>query len=166
MPNTLEGQICKIADTIAYINHDVGDALRAGLITVNDLPRSATVALGDSHSARINTLVSDVIEHSWAATGFWGETTPTISLSHDILEAMNTLRDFLFERVYDVRETREETERAREVVRSLYRHFVENPKELPEEFLRLGGGVERAVVDYIAGMTDQYALRVAAGEVC
>ncbi|PIU57060.1 MAG: deoxyguanosinetriphosphate triphosphohydrolase, partial [Chloroflexi bacterium CG07_land_8_20_14_0_80_51_10] len=166
MPNTLEGQICKIADTIAYINHDVGDALRAGLITVNDLPRSATVALGDSHSARINTLVSDVIEHSWAATGLEeGKTTPTISLSHDILEAMNTLRDFLFERVYDVRETREETERAREVVRSLYRHFVENPKGLPEEFLRLGGGVERAVMDYIAGMTDQFALRTA-GEVC
>jgi dGTPase len=162
-PHTLEGQICKIADTIAYINHDIGDALRAGLITIDDLPRSAIVVLGDSHSARINTLVSDVIEHSWAATGLEdGKTMPTISLSPNILEAMNTLRDFLFERVYDVRAMREETERAREVVRALYRHFTENPNGLPEEFVRIGDGVERAVVDYIAGMTDQYALHMAA----
>ncbi|MFW0859894.1 MAG: deoxyguanosinetriphosphate triphosphohydrolase [Dehalococcoidia bacterium] len=179
-PLSCEGQICKIADTIAYINHDIGDALRAGLITADDLPRSAIAVLGDSHSARINTLVGDVVEHSWAATGLPESRVesresrvphpsrtpersvsregraPMISLSPAVLAAMNTLRDFLFERVYEVRAMKEETERAREVVRSLYYYFIRNPRELPQEFKR--HGVERGVVDYIAGMTDQFAL--------
>jgi dGTPase len=162
--NTFEGQICKIADSIAYVNHDIGDALRAGFITVDDLPRSAVSVLGDAHSKRINTLVSDIIESSWAVTGSEkSEGAPVICLSPNILEAINILRNFLFEQVYDANAMREETERAREVVRSLYRHFVRNPGQLPAELLNLGSGLEQAVVDYIAGMTDQYALRVAEG---
>lgn len=161
-PETLEGQICKLADTIAYINHDLDDSLRAGLITVEDLPDSTVSVLGPSHRARINTLVNDVINCSWATTGLESrEEMPVISLSPEILEAMNTLRDFLFERVYNIRSMREETERAREVIRYLYYHYTRKPDELPEEFLKIGEGVERAVVDYIAGMTDQYTLRMA-----
>ncbi|MCD5413180.1 MAG: deoxyguanosinetriphosphate triphosphohydrolase [Dehalococcoidia bacterium] len=168
-PSTLEGQVCKIADTIAYINHDIADALRAGLITADDLPQSAIAVLGDSHSARINTLVSDVVEHSWAATGLnsllvrEGNYQPMIALSPAVLEAMNALRDFLFERVYEVRAMKEESERARGVVRSLYYYFLQNPHELPEEFIGPGQGVERGVVDYIAGMTDLFALSKSKG---
>ncbi|MFA4836434.1 MAG: deoxyguanosinetriphosphate triphosphohydrolase [Dehalococcoidia bacterium] len=160
---TLEGQICKLADGIAYVNHDIGDALRANFITIDDLPGSAISVLGDSHSKRINTLVSDVIEHSWAATGLQNkENAPVISLGPRVLDAMNILRDFLFERVYDASAMNEESERARDVVRSLYRYFVRNPSKIPAELVNLGAGVERAAVDHIAGMTDQYALKTAA----
>ncbi len=160
--STLEGQICKLADTIAYINHDIGDAIRAGVITVEDLPVMAIRGLGESHRERINTLVTDVIKTSWAATGFEDQQTqPVISLSSEVLKPMNILRDFLFERVYNIRSMREETERAREVVRGLYHYYVQNPNRLPEEFPKTEGKIERAVVDYIAGMTDQYALRLA-----
>ncbi|MDD5093024.1 MAG: deoxyguanosinetriphosphate triphosphohydrolase, partial [Dehalococcoidia bacterium] len=112
-PATFEGQICKIADSIAYINHDIDDALRAGLITLDDLPRLVTSTLGDSHSKRINTLVSDVVDYSWAVTGLVEEESPpAILLSPAILEAMNTLREFLFERVYDADAMTDEAERA------------------------------------------------------
>ncbi len=164
-PDTLEGQVCKISDTIAYINHDIGDAIRAGMITTADLPRSIVNVLGKTHSERVNTLVSDVIEHSWAAVGVRGEgETPMISLSSEVLAAMNELRDFLFERVYDASAMEAESERAREVVRGLYKHFTENPGDIPEEFARIGNEAGRIAVDYIAGMTDLYAMRVA-GEI-
>ncbi len=161
-PSTLEGQICKIADTIAYINHDIGDALRAGLINFADLPSSAIEILGRTHSERINTLVSDIINYSWAATGLEGkDKPPLISLSPKILEATNILRDFLFTRVYEVQANQQEARRAREIVQRLYEYFNKHPHKLPEEFRRCEEGIERAVVDYIAGMTDQYAIRVA-----
>jgi len=162
-PQTFEGQICRIADSIAYINHDIGDALRADLITTGDLPTSAISVLGDSHSKRINTLVTAIIESSWAVSGFVKQTEkPEIFLDANILEAMNTLRNFLFERVYDAPDMRSENEQARNVIHRLYSHFTGHPNELPGEFLNLSDSVERAVVDYIAGMTDQYALSIAA----
>lgn len=157
--DTLEGQVCKIADIIAYINHDIGDAVRAGIISEEDLPKP-TALLGRSHSERINTLVSGVINFSWAATGAGGE-TPRIGMSPEILEASNILRHFLFEKVYNI--ARDEAERAREVVRLLYQHFIEHDEELPKEYKLRDESVERRVVDYIAGMTDNYALRMAEG---
>ncbi|MFO8101596.1 MAG: deoxyguanosinetriphosphate triphosphohydrolase [Dehalococcoidia bacterium] len=161
-PDTLEGQICKISDTIAYINHDIGDAIRAGLITSDDLPHSTVTVLGHSHSARVNTLVSNVVSNSWAATGLEGtQTMPTISLSPKVLEAMNSLRDFLFERVYDASATEVESLKAREMIKGLYRYFTQNPARLPDESVRESSDVARAAVDYIAGMTDLYALRTA-----
>ncbi len=162
-PETLEGQVCKISDSIAYVNHDIGDAIRANLITAADLPQSAISVLGATHSARINTLVGDVIDYSWEVAG-WDKTpsSPTIGLSPRVLEAMNILRDFLFERVYDAVSLRDETERARKVVGCLYRYFVANPDKLAREFPIPASPAERAVVDYIASMTDQYALRMAA----
>ncbi|MBM3131564.1 MAG: deoxyguanosinetriphosphate triphosphohydrolase [Chloroflexi bacterium] len=160
-PKTLEGQICKLADSIAYVNHDIGDAIRAGLIVAEDLPEAAISVLGQTHSARINTLVTDVVEHSWAATGFdANEPPPLISLSPTVLEAMNMLRDFLFKHVYDASATASESDRAREIVRDLYKYYIANPARLPPELPKTDG-VERSVVDYIAGMTDLYALRMA-----
>lgn len=152
--DTLEGQVCKIADIIAYINHDIGDAVRAGIISVDDLPHQAVALLGRSHSERINTLVSDVINFSWAATGAGGE-PPCIGMSPETREAANTLRQFLFERVYNI--ARDEAERAREVVRLLYRHLIDHDEALPTEYKLRDESVARRVVDYIAGMTDNYA---------
>jgi dGTPase len=151
MVETLEGQVCKIADIIAYINHDIGDAVRAGIITEQDLPRSAVTVLGSSHSERINSLVLDVINCSWEK--------PVISMSPEVVEVANILRQFLFDRVYSV--AREEAERAREVVCLLYRHFIEHEEMLPQEYALRDDNLERKVVDYIAGMTDNYALRLA-----
>ncbi|MBI2979818.1 MAG: deoxyguanosinetriphosphate triphosphohydrolase [Chloroflexi bacterium] len=158
--NTLEGQVCRIADMVAYINHDIGDAIRAGILTEGDLPTSATGILGHSHSKRINTMVCDIIEHSWSVRND-KITTPMITMSSQILEAANTLRDFLFERVYDLHYAQQEADRAREVVRQLYRYFNEHADRLPPEYCLHSDDTERRVVDYIAGMTDQYALRLA-----
>jgi dGTPase len=163
--NTLEGEVCKIADIIAYINHDIGDAIRAGIITESDLPLSAIVVLGNSHSRRINTMVCDIIEQSWAVRGNPSSTgriaSPGITMSPKVLEASNTLRDFLFDRVYNLQAAQEEAARAREVVRLLYKHFNAQEGELPPEYSLYSDEVERRVVDYIAGMTDQYASRLA-----
>lgn len=156
---TLEGQVCKIADIIAYINHDIGDAVRAGIISDGALPREAVAILGHSHSQRINTLVSDVIEFSWSGTGADSGERPVIGMSPQVLEAANTLRQFLFERVYNV--ARDEAEHAREVVRLLYQHFIEHEEKLFGEYSRRNDSVERRAVDYVAGMTDNYALRLA-----
>jgi dGTPase len=160
-PSTLEAQICRLADSVAYINHDIGDAIRAGLFTENDLPQSAITVLGKSNSKRIDTMVCDIIDQSWSATGLddTGK-PPAITMSSEVLEAANSLRQFLFKRVYDVQIAREETEKAKQLLRFLYNYFVKNPDKLPGEYAN-NKEVERGVVDYIAGMTDNYALRLA-----
>ncbi len=158
--STLEGEVVKIADAIAYINHDIDDAIRAGIITENDLPFSTITILGGAHSQRINTLVCDIIECSWAARGGNIATSPAIRMSPQILEATNNLRGFLFDRVYNMRSAQEEAKTAREVIRLLYKYFIEHEKKLPTEYRFYSDDTERRVVDYIAGMTDQYALRV------
>jgi dGTPase len=158
--NTLEGEVVKISDSVAYINHDIDDAVRANMITEGDLPLSAIAKLGNSRSLRINTMVCDIIERSWAVRGD-SQGNPTITMSPEILEATNSLREFLFERVYNVRSAQEESERARQVVRALYKYFNEHKDKLPAEYSFYTDEPERRVVDYIAGMTDQYALRLA-----
>lgn len=163
-PETLEGQVCKIADIAAYINHDIEDALRAGIIMDSDLPRSATSTLGYSRSERIDTIVCDIVDHSWAARGedlTGGQTQPIIVMSTPVSEAMNTLREFLFEKVYNPSLLKDEVERAREVMRQLYRYFMEHEEKLSGEYALYSEPLARRVVDYIAGMTDQYALRLA-----
>jgi len=159
--NTLEGEVCKLADTVAWINHDIGDAMRAGIITENDLPLSAITILGRFHSQRINTMVCDIIDYSWVASGYNTIDNPTIGMSHQVLEATNNLREFLFDRVYNVRSAQEEAEKARGVVRLLYKYFTEYEDQLPSEHRFYSDEIEQRVVDYIAGMTDQYALRMA-----
>jgi len=159
---TLEGEICKIADAIAYINHDIDDSIRAGIINEGDLPLSAVTVLGISRSQRINTMVSDIINNS-RLPGDCGIIIdrPTINMSPQILAAANTLREFLFERVYNLRSAQEETETAKEVIRLLYKYFNENDDKMPAEYQLPSTDRERSVVDYIAGMTDQYAQRLA-----
>jgi len=161
--NTLEGEVCKIADIVAYINHDIGDAVRAGIITERDLPLSAVRFVGISHSQRINTMVSDIIDNSWAARGCDKIIIdkPEIKMSPQILEATNILREFLFQRVYNVQSAQEEAKKARKVICLLYQYFKEHKDRLPPEYLAFSEETERRVVDYIAGMTDQYALRLA-----
>ena len=159
--NTLEGEVCKIADIVAYINHDIGDAVRAGIITEGDLPLSATTVLGHSHRKRINTMVCDIIESSWGVRSYDTTASPAIGMSPQILEASNTLREFLFDRVYNLHAAEEEAAKARETVRLLYDYFNKHVDKLPPEYSRHSDEAERGVVDYIAGMTDQYASRLA-----
>jgi len=159
--NTLEGQICKIADIVAYVNHDVEDAIRAGIISQSDLPKSVLAALGYIHSQRINTLVRDIINCSWPVSGSGNSTNATIGMSPEVLEATNMLRQFLFNKVYYPSLAGEDAVRAQKVLRLLYSHFLEHEDRLPGEFASLPDNRERKVIDYIAGMTDQYALRLA-----
>ena len=158
--NTLEGEICKIADMVAYINHDIGDAIRAELITEADLPQNAAAVLGKSHSERINTLVTDIIENSWGVSGM-GRGNVTIGMSRQVLAAAGEMRDFLFARVYNAAATEKEAEQAKKVVRFLCQYFNEHEDKLPAEFRLSSEPIARRVVDYVSGMTDQYALRLA-----
>ncbi len=159
---TLEGEVGKIADVVAYVNHDVGDAIRAGMITEADLPDSARTVLGHSPRERINTMVCDIIEQSWAVRS-GSSARPAITMSASVYQATNALREFLFERVYHQRAAEAEVERAREVVRRLFHYFKTHEAKLPPEYSLRSDEVERRVVDYVAGMTDQYALNLAEG---
>jgi dGTPase len=159
--NTLEGEVCRMADIVAYVNHDIGDAIRAGIITEDDLPASATAVLGHSHRERVNAMVCDIIEHSWAVRSAGKIATPAITMSPPVIEATDTLRQFLFERVYNLQSAQKETDRAREIVRRLYHYFNKHADKLPPEYALYSDEVERRVADYIAGMTDQYALGLA-----
>ena len=159
--STLEGEVCKLSDAIAYINHDIGDSIRAGILSENDLPLGPISVLGRFHSQRINTMVCDVIEHSWAARGYNTTEKPAIGMNPQVLKATNNLRDFLFERVYNVRLAQQESARAREIIRKLYHYFCHHEDKLPPEYHYLSDDTEQRVVDYIAGMTDQYAVRLA-----
>jgi dGTPase len=159
--HTLEGQICKIADVVAYVNHDVEDAIRAGIISQNDLPRPVVATLGHTHSQRINTLVCDIIDSSWPVSGNDNVTNPTIGMSPEVLRATSVLRQFLFDKVYYPSLAGEEAVKAGKVLRLLYSYFLKHEDRLPREFTSLPDNKERKVIDYIAGMTDQYALRLA-----
>ena len=160
--STLEGQICKVADSVAYINHDIGDAIRAGLTTEDDLPREAVAILGVRHSQRINTLVCDIIDSSWAATGE-EEGDPVITMSPLVLQAANVLREFLFQRVYFSATSDRQRGQAMEVVRALFRSFLEHPDRLPQELGGPAEDLERGVADYVAGMTDRFAMELYEG---
>ncbi|MBI4180468.1 MAG: deoxyguanosinetriphosphate triphosphohydrolase [Chloroflexi bacterium] len=157
---TLEGEVCRLADIVAFINHDIDDAIRAGIISEGKLPLTAAMVLGNSHSQRVNTMVCDIIEQSWAASGK-SVVRPAITMSPRIIEASNTLREFLFERVYNWQAAQEETEKARKIVRQLYAYFNKHQAKLPPEYAFYSDEAEQRVVDYIAGMTDQYASRLA-----
>ena len=153
-PITLEGQVVKISDRIAYINHDIDDALRGGIIKFEELPKGAIKVLGETHSKRINTLVTDMIENS--------EDNEEIIMSRERWDAMNELRSFMFKNVYRTPWRKDETEKINYMIRQVYDHFLSDPKELPKDMYSLieEWGVNEAVKDYIASMTDRYALRM------
>jgi dGTPase len=159
--NTFESEVVKISDAIAYINHDIGDAMRAGLLTEGDLPLSPTNILGHSHSERVNTMVTDIIENSWAVSGEVVGQAPIIQMSEMVGKATDELRDFMFEHVYNVQSENKDAKNARRVVKALYQYLVKHEEHLPPEYLGYSEEAERRVVDFIAGMTDQYALNLA-----
>jgi dGTPase len=164
IPATLEGQIVKVSDAVAYINHDIGDALRAGVIREEELPREVTLVLGRRHSERINTLVCDIIEHSWAATGETHDAERDairIGMSASVSAAANALREFMFQRVYLWEGRREEAEQAKRVVTLLHGYFLEHPDDMQTEFGIPTDPLWRQVADYVAGMTDHFALATA-----
>ena len=155
---TLEAQIVRLSDAVAYLNHDIPDAFRAGVLKSDDMPKVVMERLGDRHSKRVDAMVTDIVAASWASTGENGlGYRPVISMSDEMRETVNVLRDFMFERFYVPEDEGEEGIAAREIVRLLYRHFDDNRSTIPGEYK----DEERAVVDYIAGMTDQYAIRMA-----
>jgi dGTPase len=152
LPFTLEGQVVKIADRVAYINHDIDDAIRGGILKEADLPDFCGAILGREHRTRINTMVVDLILNSWDK--------PVIAMSDQVQQATNLLRQFLFEHVYIDAEAKAEEAKAWHVLQNLFTYWVEHHENLPLEH-RSGSdvmGVERAVCDYIAGMTDRYAI--------
>ena len=152
IPETLEGQIVRMADRIAYINHDIDDARRAGILRNEDIPRHITDLLGLTHSERINTLVMDIIRCSRGKDAL--ERTPEIE------KAMEDLREFMFERVYRNPVAKGEEHKAKDIIGALYNHYLHHPDDLPEGFQpQLSFDcIERTIVDYIAGMTDKYAV--------
>lgn len=163
IPATLEGQAVKVADAIAYLNHDILDAVRAGVIEERDLPLSTRQELGDSHGARINTLVSDIVEASWDATGeqTGAGAAPAIRFSPRIHDVANELREFMFQRVYHYEQTLRDAERGKSVVHFLFRHFVTNPGGISPDYSRPDDSIERRAADYVSGMTDRFAIRLA-----
>ena len=152
IPETLEGRIVRLADRIAYVNHDIDDAIRAGILYREDLPKDVTRILGDTHSNRLNTLVNDLVQTSSEA----GD----IVLSDHIADALQQMRTFLFERVYRNPVAKGEETKAKDMLRRLYEYYITHPDAIPADFQpQLSfDGMERTVCDYIAGMTDKYAV--------
>ncbi len=151
-PNTLEGQIVRRSDQIAYVNHDIDDAIRAGILTNDDIPVAITDILGHTHSVRINTLVTDIINVSREAG--------CIQLSPHVEKALKDLRSFMFENVYRNPIAKGEESKAKDMLQRMFEYYITHPEALPEDFQpQLSfDGMERTVCDYIAGMTDNYAV--------
>ena len=152
IPETLEGQVVRRSDQIAYVNHDIDDAIRAGILTDQDIPESIARVLGKTHRERINTLVCDAIMTSREAG--------KICLSPKVDEALKELRAFMFERVYRNPVAKGEESKAKDMLSRMYEYYIAHPEALPANFQpQLSfDGMERTVCDYIAGMTDNYAV--------
>ena len=152
IPKTLEGQIVRRADQIAYVNHDIDDAIRAGILTAEDIPRGIAAILGENQRDRINTLVCDMI--------FTSREAGSICMTPQIQKALADLRSFMFARVYHNPVAKGEESKARDMLQMLFRFYVDHPEQLPADFQpQLSfDGLGRTVCDYIAGMTDNYAI--------
>ena len=152
IPKTLEGQIVRRADQIAYVNHDIDDAIRAGILTAEDIPRDIAAILGENQRDRINTLVCDMI--------FTSREAGSICMTPQIQKALADLRSFMFARVYHNPVAKGEESKARDMLQMLFRFYVDHPEQLPADFQpQLSfDGLGRTVCDYIAGMTDNYAI--------
>jgi len=160
---SLEAQICRISDAVAYLNHDIGDAIRAGVLSEDDLPAESKRVLGTRHSQRIDTLVSDIVEFSWSVSGesHSDAIDATIGMSPRIQRAANALREFMFQNVYIPAGEGKLGQQARAIIRLLYQRFLQHPEEIPHEYHIREEPASRMAVDYISGMTDYFALRMA-----
>ena len=147
---TKEGNIVRLADTIAYINHDIEDSVRAGILDPNDLPNDCVRILGNTKTKRITTLIASVIEHGAYEIDF----APQIRKAHDDLKA------FMFRKVYTNPAAKQEEEKAVQLISKLYEYFIANIDKLPEEYRVIAKKTDpdRAVCDYISGMSDSYAV--------
>ena len=155
LASTLEGRLVKFADRIAYVNHDIDDAVRAGVLSEEEIPLHLRQVLGESHRVRIDTMVSSLIR---ASSG-----RADIAMEAEIGDAMLALRAFLFERVYLNPDAKQDEDKAMTMLSELYAYFLKNPDKMPREFLPTdidGESIAQHVCDYIAGMTDRYAIRV------
>lgn len=152
IPETLEGQVVRRSDQIAYVNHDIDDAIRAGILSDEDLPKDILRILGHNHSERVNTLVCDAIQTSREAG--------VVCLSPEVDQALKDLRSFMFEKVYRNPVAKSEESKAKVMLQKLFEYYYSNPERLPEDFQPQMSfdGLERTVCDYIAGMTDNYAV--------
>lgn len=154
-PSTLEGKIVQFADKIAYINHDIDDAIRGNVLSKEELPKQAILVLGDTFSKRINTLITDIISNSSGKND--------ILMSPEVFAAYHMLRSFLFEKVYVGSNAKIEENKAKHIVRELYLYYMENEdlllKELPDDYKGCED-IEQVACDYIAGMTDRYAINL------
>jgi len=153
MPSTLEGQVVRFADKIAYINHDIEDAIRGGIIKEDDLPKECTEVLGKSSSIRINNMITNIIINSYGKN--------CICMSPDFQECSKLLRDYMFENVYIGSVAKKEESKAELMIEELFLYLLDNPHLLPEDSQNAieTEGLERTVLDYVAGMSDRYAVK-------
>jgi len=153
-PKTPEGNVVRIADRIAYVNHDLDDAIRAGILNETDIPKEVIRVLGAKHGERVNTLVLDMIEES--------EKSGEITLSPTLTEVLANFRSFMYDNVYLNLKAKSEESKVYGIIKELFRFYYESPDELPEDYKRIAeqDGLKRAVSDYVSGMTDKYAVHV------
>ena len=156
LPQTLEGQIVKYADRIAYINHDIDDSIRANIITQGDLPKDCLEALGGSHSERINNMITDILINSFDKD--------LISMSEEIQFFTDKLRSFMFNRVYLSGKAKQQEGKAKYIIEQLYNYYLENFDKVPsrhrDHYNMKDSTKEDIVCDYIAGMTDRYVINL------
>ena len=151
-PDTLEGEIVRLSDQIAYLNHDVDDAIRAGVLSANDLPQSVRSGFGDTHGKRIDAMISDIIRTSYGRD--------FISASEQAKELTEEFRDFMFERVYFSPVAKAEEGKVDNIVLFMFEYYLAHESEVPE-YIRMASDIpERRVCDYIATMTDNYLVRM------
>lgn len=152
-PQTLEGCCVHLADRIAYINHDIDDAVRAGVLRVQDLPRRAIRLLGETHGERINTMISSVVRYS--------EGKNEAAMEPEIWDALLELRSFMFDRVYSRDWANDESRKTHHIITELFGYYMEHPWQMPNEYMEIvyREGTQRGVCDYVACMTDAYAVK-------
>jgi dGTPase len=152
-PGTLEGRIVNISDRVAYINHDIDDAIRAGVLSLSDIPKKLIDALGKTHGNRINAMVLDIVDNS--------RDKADIYMSSEMQGYTDELRDFLFSNLYFSPKAKEDEKKVTMLIHMLWEHYTTYPVDLPDEYRSLMDrwGMEQVVVDYIAGMSDGYALK-------
>lgn len=152
-PATLEGKIVRFSDKIAYIHHDMDDAMRAGILTEADIPKEISSVIGETTRERLNSFVHDLVTHSQGIND--------ICMSEEVDRAMKNLRQFMFERVYNNRQAKGEEEKAEQLMVTLYEYYMKNTALLPQEYQRMmydGEVKERVVCDYVGAMTDRFAI--------
>lgn len=156
---TLEGQVVKYSDKIAYVNHDIDDSIRAGILCESDLPKEVIAVLGKNHSNRIETLVNDCIYNTLKNIS---NNNIEVSLSNKVQESLNELRSFMFKNIYKGNILKVEREKAKFILKHVYSYFYKHPEELPCFYRKIAEneGLEQGVADYISGMSDEYCLKL------